>query len=509
MLLGLTGAVPASPPCYTLDTTPSSPISQAHVPEFIGYSVEPSFWTEFFGEPDAPRELTFRLVQHLHERGAKLIIRPGGDMQDSMVYEPTLNQSVLRIESGKGGIYQTRIGPKFFESWDNFPEGTEFVATTNFRNHSLPIAVGLAVAAYEAQKDKIRYYELGNEPTFYPKERYNGSTKAYVEDWHRFTAEIDMAVNNDSYGKWWASSATTDDSGLELRPAALIPAGVNNTGQVGQYSIHTYEFASCDPVANELATINNIINHTDLVRYADEEVYPSAKAALDVGAEWIIGEFNSVACAGKPNVSDTFAQALWTVDISLIYAVRNATSVLLHQGAALLFKSNQQINAPGDDGSPGYASYSLLYPTNSTKRGEARVLPVFVSQLLITEALSNAGRIAHLPTPEGVDEDRFSAYAIYGEDDAKASKMVILNMKPHYAGNGTASTLWIDIGEHDGAIVKRMTAPSVDEKDAAKVTWAQQSFKYGEAVGDVTVEAVKKNGRVPIKDSEGVLVIFD
>ena len=42
-------------------------------------------------------------------------------------------------------------------------------------------------------------------------------------------------------------------------------------------------------------------------------------------------------------------------------------------------------------------------------------------------------------------------------------------------GGGSSSTLAIDLGEHRGATVKRMSAPSVDEKDAGKVTWAGQS----------------------------------
>ena len=204
---------------------------------------------------------------------------------------------------------------------------------------------------------------------------------------------------------------------------------------------------------------------------------------MDTGAQWAIGEFNSIACSGKPGVSDTFAQALWTADVELIYAVRNATSVHLHQGATLVFQSNQQLNTPGDDGTPGFSSYSLLYPIDSSKRGEARVLPVFVSQLLVTEALSGGGRIAGLRTPAGLREREFSSYVVFGRDSGAVTKVVVLNMKPLYAaGGGSSSTLAIDLGEHRGATVKRMSAPSVDEKDAGRVTWAGQSFRNGKAV---------------------------
>lgn len=506
-LVAALAASAEDPKSYTLSRTPSSPISQRHVPQFVSYSFEPAFWAEFFGEPDSPRNLTFTLLNHLHDRGARPIIRAGGITMDSMTFDANQKLSAVRTENGKGGIYRTTIGPAFYRQWSNFPKGTSFVSTLNFGNNSVDIAKGLAVASHQLKRDKIVYYELGNEPTNYPSSRWRGSTDAYVSQWKTFTSQIDKAINNTSHGKWWASSATTDVTSLKVRPSDLIPAGVNSTGEVGQYSIHSYAFATCDPDRERRATIANILNHADLLRYADKEIYPSAKAAMDSGATWAIGEFNSIACSGKPGVSDTFAQALWTADVELIYAVRNATSVHLHQGATLVFQSNQQLNTPGDDGTPGFSSYSLLYPIDSSKRGEARVLPVFVSQLLVTEALSGGGRIAALKTPEGVGERGFSAYAVFGEG-GKLAKLVVLNMKPYFAGQGTAATLLLDIGEHKGATVKRMTAPSVDEKDSAKVTWAGQSFRNGKAVGEVKVESLAPNEKVAVKDSEGVLILF-
>ncbi|KXX76279.1 Beta-glucuronidase [Madurella mycetomatis] len=503
------GAAAADAPYYSIGRTPSSPISQSHGSQFVSYSFEPAFWVEFFGEPDAPRNLTFTLLNHLHERGVRPIIRAGGITMDSMIFDGDQKQSVVRTENGEGGIYRTTIGPAFYEQWNNFPEGTAFVSTLNFGNNSIDIARGLAVASYERQSDKILYYELGNEPTNYPEGRWQRSTEAYIAQWQNFTGEIDEAVSGDSHGRWWASSATTDVTGLKVRPSDLIPAGVNSTGQVAQYSIHSYAFATCDPARERLATIANILNHTDLLRYADVEIYPSARAAMDSGASWAIGEFNSIACSGKPNVSDTFAQALWTADVELLYAVRNATSVHLHQGATLVFQSDQQLNTPGDDGTPGFSSYSLLYPVDSSKRGPARVLPVFVSQLLVAEALAGGARIAALGTPEGLEQSEFAAYAIFGQEGA-LEKMVVLNMKPFYAGQeAPAGTVELDIGGHEGAVVKRMTAPSVDEQDAAKVTWAGQSFRDGDAVGELAVENLGKNERVKVRDSEAVLITFE
>jgi len=225
----------------------------------------------------------------------------------------------------------------------------KFVSTLNVGDNSLEIARDMAVAFLQYQHHKIGYFELGNEPTNYPSTRWNDRAEAYVQQWKQWTAAIDLTVNQESStaaeqdgsDRWWASSATTDVTALKVRPADLIPADIDSANQVAEYSIHSYAFATCDPARAAFATNANILNHTELTRYADEEIVLSAHAALDSGKPWVVGEFNSSACSGDPNVSDTFAQTLWTVDVELIYAVRNASSVHLQQGSYTRFPKQQ------------------------------------------------------------------------------------------------------------------------------------------------------------------------
>lgn len=383
--------------------------------------------------------------------------------------------------------------------------------------------------------------ELGNEPTNYPSSRWSNSTEAYVAQWKNWTNSIDAAVNQTlsqqqdgskvelgGQQRWWASSATTDKSGLNVRPVDIIPAGIDSDNSVAEYSIHSYPFATCDPARAAIATLPNILNHTDLVRYADEEIMPSAQAALDSGRPWVIGEFNSIACSGQPNVTDTFAQVLWVVDAELIYAVRNASSVHLHQGATLVFQSSQQVNSAGDDGKPGFSTYDFVYPVESGKRGEARTLPSFVAQLFLAEAFSSPKKVermhvAELPKPEGVNGDRFAAYAFYDAETGEMDKVALLNMNPFYNNSTDSSAkrepgLTLDLSSliHNNggqkkhqAVVKRMTAPKVDEKDTNKATWAGQSFTQGQAQGEMKTEKLAKNGKIRVRDSEAVLIFLN
>lgn len=490
-----------------------------HNPSYTSFSFEPAFWVEFFGNYTQPNKFTFGALNTLVQHGLRPRIRPGGITMDSMIFDSEAGNPV-RTTNEDGGVYRTTVGPEYYESWSNFPDGTEFVSTLNFGNDSLDIARDMAVASVKYQKDKIKYFELGNEPTNYPPSRWDNSTENYIAQWQNWTAAIDAADDGDSHGKWWASSATTDETPLHVRPADLIPLGIDDGGEVAQYSIHSYAFATCDPARAALATTENILNHTGLVEYADTEIYPSAKAALDAGSTWIIGEFNSIACSGNPNVSDTFAQALWEVDTELIYAVRNASATYLHQGATLVFQSSDQTNSAGDDGTPGFSTYDMLYPVTSSKRGEQRTLPGFVGLLFLAEAFAVEGtRVAAIETPEGVSEDHFSGYAFYKND--RLSKLALINMRPNYKNSTSDYTASFSLpqlagghgrftrGGQQKALVKRMTATHVDEKDSSKVTWAGQSFKQGEASGEMAIESVGRDGVVNVRGSEAVLVFFD
>ncbi|KAF4122863.1 glycoside hydrolase family 79 protein [Geosmithia morbida] len=478
-----------------------------HHPSFSSISIETAFWQEFVGTAAEPNDLFFKLINHIADRGGEPILRPGGITQDSLIFDQDAEEDIVRTMGNNGEVYRTTVGPGYYGSWSSFAEGVGFISTLNFYNDSLQIAEDLAAASLKYQPDRIKYFELGNEPNNYPETRWNDSTSKYVTQWKQWTADIDAAAeqaNNSRQIKWWASSATTDDTELRIRPVDLIPAGIDSEDQVGQFSIHSYVHNTCSSEGTELATIPNLLNHTEIITFADAEVLPSSQAAQAHGKEWVMGEFNSVACSGRPNVTDTFTQALWMIDTQLTYAVMNATSVYQHQGATLVLQSGSQTNTPG------FSAYNLLYPRESEKYGEARVLPSFAGLLFLTEVFAESGtRVRQVAAPEGVDPDRFSGYALYKGSDARVTRLVLLNLNPYY-GDASESdyTVQLDLSSYirNSASVKRLTAPSVDEKDASNVTWAGQSFKYGDAEGETQQESVSGANIVSIRGSEAILV---
>ncbi|KAF5025509.1 hypothetical protein F66182_2414 [Fusarium sp. NRRL 66182] len=490
-------------------------LSIQHSPSFSSFSIEPAFWLEFAGTAKEPNELFFKLFSQLTDRGGRPIIRPGGIAMDSLIYDPE-GDDLVRTMGPRGEVYRTTVGPGYYQSWSNFPQGVSFISTLNFGNNSFEIARDLAVASAEFQGEKISFFELGNEPNHFPRSRWDYSTQSYVKQWKEWTLDIDEAVaaalNSSSSDrepiKWWASSATTDPAELKVRPVDLIPAGIDSEDQVGEFSIHSYVYNTCTPGNAARATIENLLNHTQIVTFADNEVRPSAEEAQKHGKPWVMGEFNSVACAGKPNVTDTFTQALWMIDTQLTYAVLNASSVNQHQGATLVLQSGTQTNTPG------FSTYSFVYPRESEKHGEARALPSFSGVLFLTEVFARPkGRITRLDAPSGADPDRFAAYAVYQGEEV--DKIVLLNFHPYYLeSSDDDKTLEIDISAFvptekeaaDQPTFKRLTAPSVDEKDTNQISWAGQSFKYGDAQGELSIERLTETGTVKIRGSEAILV---
>ncbi|CAH0023134.1 unnamed protein product [Clonostachys rhizophaga] len=476
-----------------------------HYPSFSSFSIEPAFWIEFAGSLDEPNELFLKLIGQLTNRGGEPIIRPGGIAMDSLIFDPE-GGDLVRTMGPKGEIYRTTVGPAYFESWSNFPEGVSFVSTLNLDNNSLDIARDLAVASVKYQDDKISYFEVGNEPNHYPESRWNYEAAKYVAQWKNWTAEIDEAIGRGPQ-QWWASSATTDETRLNVRPVDIIPLGVDDEDQVGQFSLHSYVYNTCSPEGAAVATIENLLNHTQITTFADDQVKPSAQAALAHGKPWVMGEFNSVACSGKPNVTDTFTNSLWIIDTQLTYAVLNASSANLHQGGTLVLQSGSQTNTPG------FSSYSFVYPRDSEKWGPARAQPGYGGLLFLSEVFSiPKTRILPLEAPKGVDPDRFSAYAAYHED--KLSKLVLINMQPYYGNSTEDSSVNVKIplrgpSTNSRPHLKRLTAPTIDEKDSSNVLWAGQSFRHGDAEGEVRIEEIPRNGVVTLRGSQAVLVFFD
>lgn len=232
------------------------------------------------------------------------------------------------------------------------------------------------------------------------------------------------------------------------------------------------------------------------------------------------GEFNSVSCSGRQNVSNTFAQALWSVDFimsmrrgglftdsfacsrladTILYSASiNIKRMYSHQGATLLLQSSDQAN------SAGYSWYDAFYPQASSRNGPAGATPSYAGYLLVAEAVSRTANTSHLGYYPLESHPSLAIYPIWDSASRPVAqgpaRIVLLNMG---GTNETVSLAGLGAGS-----LKRLRSPSLENQNSTLVTWAGQSFQEGKPSGTVSIETVAANGEVAISAYEGVLVFL-
>lgn len=151
-------------------------------------------------------------------------------------------------------------------------------------------------------------------------------------------------------------------------------------------------------------------------------------------------------------MTDSFAQALWLLDAtlhgefhpqplsassfsrppsSLAAASINITRVHLHHGATLAKQGANQLNVVGADNTPGYSTYDLFYPRNSSLRGDQRTNPGYIGYLALGEAIGSSGLTKVQPlSVSGPAAESVGAYGIWddGRVRSQLSRAVFINL---------------------------------------------------------------------------------
>ncbi|KAI0322577.1 hypothetical protein OF83DRAFT_651208 [Amylostereum chailletii] len=493
-------------------TSIPSGASQVLDKSLASFSIEFSYLTAFGGNDTHPNNLTRQLMERLEERtGVGPDVRPGGITIDSSIFSP--DSSTIELDmSSSGGIYRTTFGPALYQSLNVFPNTTNFVLSVNFGNNTIDIARNEFVAGIEyIGWDRIRSLELGNEADHYGGgSRPSGwSSAGYTTEFLNWTATLTQNLSLPEHIFQAGSFAEDPTNGYDFTTVNIIKEGIDTTSVVKLFNQHMYQYSTCDPARNALATLPTLVNHTNITAYVDRFV-PQVLAARGQGKEFVVGEYSSVSCSGKENVTDTYGQALWLADTILYSASVNISRMYLHQGATLVLQSGTQANTPGFSWAHCITQYDLWYPIDTDRYGAARASPSFVAYLLVTEAVGSSGatQIAPVAVPEAPD------LAVYGIWDAGALKrFAVLNLAHRNVSTTDTDNVAVEVDlsavipANTTVKVKRMTAPGMDSKNSSAVTWAGQSYADGTASGDEAIEELD-GGRLLVGGSEGVLVFL-
>lgn len=135
---------------------------------FQSYSIEFSFMLDYAGNDSSPNRFSRRLLQNLYDiRGAYPIIRAGGTTQNRAVYNASQPEALIAKFSASSPDQPSSltIGPKWIQSFRQFPKGTKYNYGLSFYDgeYGLNQTLMEAANAWSAIADDIYAFSIGNE----------------------------------------------------------------------------------------------------------------------------------------------------------------------------------------------------------------------------------------------------------------------------------------------------------------------------------------------------------
>ncbi|MCJ1479310.1 hypothetical protein MMC13_007995 [Lambiella insularis] len=501
---------PAFPPA-TLPASPPASNFPAIQESFVSFAIEFLFFPDFSGNLSAPNTFSDNLLSNIANiSGTKPYIRVGGNTQDLAIYSASLP---VATQATWVGLHpqDISIGPSFFEGYSSFP-GSKFIHGFNMKNATIS-AIGWKSLLDEvpvtckAIGSNLLWWEYGNEPDLYPRPTDTWNATTYVSDWHNGTAAIQSSLasacpaiaSGSAYGYVGPSLQNTQ---APLAPKMLFQVGLNDDGEVKQYTMHHYMGSADDPT---VTLQGSLMNHTAvksklawILAEMNNLNSPSLLNPTDTATAipFTLDEANSLlnGALGPPDLLNVFGSALWTFDYMLYCASIGLSRVHMQQGTGFAYNSWAPIATPDQS---------------------IATLPPYYGNIAVAAMLGDLTKavpqIVEIPL-DGVG-DFASAYAAY-VNGSTLTRVAVVDLRQWNStqqearGGGNYSfALPGALGVEDGRVVgvQRLLAAGSDAKTG--VTWDGWSYAYelnaGKPVrmGNVTTgeTVVVQGGRVSVE----------
>jgi hypothetical protein len=346
---------------------------------FLGLSFEYGALDAYAGgNPTALNPVFVRLLRNLAVPGQPLVLRIGGESTDATWWP------IRRVARPAGIRYA--ITPRWAAT-------ARSLATA--LNARLILGVNLAagrpdLAAAEARallrgigSRRVAALELGNEPDVY------GLFPWYTGR-HGLVFARDASYSLNAYvrqvSRWAAALPRVPLAGpatAKLPWMAGLPALLRAAPRLKFVTVHRYALKGCqtDPASPAYPSIANLLSDRSASGLA-RPLAPDVAAAHARGLEFRVDELNSAAlagCLGRTGVSDTFASALWMVDVLFNMASVGVDGVNVHSLPGAAYAPFTFTRAGGRwRGSVRPDYYGLLMFAQAFPAG-ARLLPVRVA----------------------------------------------------------------------------------------------------------------------------------
>ncbi|KAF2098602.1 glycoside hydrolase family 79 protein [Rhizodiscina lignyota] len=350
---------PAPANGYYIDVADTAKGVAAPLPEgFVAYSIEFAYFPDFAGNRSEPNTFSDNLLNNLRDiQGTKPYIRVGGNTQDYALYNASLKTATFGIvvpSRSPDYPYILYIGPSYFESYETWP-GTRFSHGFNLgKNGTVGRQTLLATAPLACKalgRDKLYYWELGNEPDLYKTSAQgvvrpaNWTEEDYIAEWKSGTNAAESVfrrvcpeLTGYSRNRWLAPSfAGTSNS---LNDVTTWKDGLDSAHNIALDSIHNYIGGATQPGVTLQGTL---MNHTKTTSSVDNLIALRNNLSY-TGVPFILGETNSLYNEGAPGLSNSFGAALWGVDFNLYCASQGIRRVHMHQGTDYRYASWQPVD---------------------------------------------------------------------------------------------------------------------------------------------------------------------
>jgi hypothetical protein len=412
-------------PAATVDT--ASSVSSILSPSYIGMGIEPSNLFAFVGTRQ-PNTLTNNLLGNLaNYTGIPPHIRVGGNTEDLMIYDPSYNGYYLQPNpSSTSNSDSTLFGPKYFSAIDNLPNKTPVslgIGLAYNGSDAVNMSVSIAQQAVTSLTNvNLVGLEIGNEPDLYIQTGFRPSgwsIEDYGNEWIQRVEAIYTQVlqpNNIGTAFFEAACTATTAAFPAYKISNLVGTGVGTSNGLYLAGWNQHDYYYYVGVSDYTLTISQLLQLSSTSGQFTAWSGQASEAAV-TGKPYYVREMGSVGPSGIEGISNTFANALWTLNFFLFASTVGVDSVQIHMLQDSFGSPWQPITDTANEVTfvrPNYYAFAAMNQIIGAKCATK------VAQTSLSGYPSSYG-------------NRLAVYSVYDGDDLQT--LVMLNTQPVYTGN--------------------------------------------------------------------------
>ena len=299
--------------------------------------------------------------------------------------------------------------------------------------------------------EAIRGFELGNEPDGWfgrhkPKD-YQWDT--YFDEFAAMRAQLVPAIVPSIIGPSWAHGLPPDIAAIMVK---------RNPGALTMLTGHAYAFAPS--VGREVFRLLR----REPIQQTLDFLQPGIDAAKHAGLPFRLDEAGSAWGGGARGFSDSFASALWMLDLNFTLAQAGLAGINFHGGGKGYYSAIQ------DDSDDKNAVPTFI-----------RAMPTYYALLVFQEMIANGARLLPVKMAE------LSNVKLWAVSDASDDVRVLVINKAM-----TPADVTLDVGKSGHATLKRLEAPAIAVSEGLR--YAGQTFddtKDGKPSGELKIESLE------------------